>query len=259
METFSALLAFCAGNSPVTGEFPAQRPVMRCFDVFFDLRPNKRLSKQSWGWWFETPSHPLWCHCNAKGAALVYLMVWCPVHSVVGHLSSFVFSVLEISECTGITFPTHSFRGLLAQRFVQQIKHYITLSFVSGILWPVYSPHKEPVMLQMFPCHCVLINRNQFHQDPHFCTEHSVTANCYNLFSSTEHKIDWVSPIGIPADILRLLCCRALPSNSCGTLGRFRKSRMISRINLALLWYTMWPTIWFTIMLWYIIAFRTDY
>ena len=62
METFSALLAICAGNSPVTGEFPAQRPVTRSFDVFFDLRP--RLSKLWWGWWFETPSYPLWRHCN---------------------------------------------------------------------------------------------------------------------------------------------------------------------------------------------------
>ena len=46
METFSALLALCAGNSPVIGEFPAQRPVTRSFDVFFDLRQNKRLSEQ---------------------------------------------------------------------------------------------------------------------------------------------------------------------------------------------------------------------
>ena len=44
METFSALLAICAGNSPVTGEFPAQRPGTRGFDVFFGLRQNKRLS-----------------------------------------------------------------------------------------------------------------------------------------------------------------------------------------------------------------------
>ena len=64
METFSALLAICAGNSPVPGEFPAQRPVTRSLDVFFDLRLNKWLSKQSWGWWFETLSHPLWRHCN---------------------------------------------------------------------------------------------------------------------------------------------------------------------------------------------------
>ena len=35
MEAFSALLAFCAGNSPGNGEFPAQRPVTRSFDVFF--------------------------------------------------------------------------------------------------------------------------------------------------------------------------------------------------------------------------------
>ena len=46
------------------GEFPTQRPVTRSFDVFFDLRLNKRLSKQPWGWWFETPSWSLWCQCN---------------------------------------------------------------------------------------------------------------------------------------------------------------------------------------------------
>ena len=43
---------------------PTQRPVTQSFDVFFDLRPNKRLSKQWWGWWFKTPSCPLWRHCN---------------------------------------------------------------------------------------------------------------------------------------------------------------------------------------------------
>ena len=62
----SGLLAICAGNSPVTGEFPAQRPVTRSFDVFFELRLNKRLSKQSWVWWFETPSRPVWHHCNGS-------------------------------------------------------------------------------------------------------------------------------------------------------------------------------------------------
>ena len=65
IETFSALLALCAGNSPVADEFPAQSPVTRSFDVFFHLRMNKRLSKQPWGWWLETPSGPLWRHCNA--------------------------------------------------------------------------------------------------------------------------------------------------------------------------------------------------
>ena len=46
METLSALQALCAGNSPVAGEFPARRPVTRSFDVFFDMRLNKHLSKQ---------------------------------------------------------------------------------------------------------------------------------------------------------------------------------------------------------------------
>ena len=64
METFSTLLAFCAGNSPVTGEFSAQRPVMRSFDVFFDLSLNQLLSQQWRRRWFEMPSLSLWCHCN---------------------------------------------------------------------------------------------------------------------------------------------------------------------------------------------------
>ena len=72
MKTMSALLAICAGNSPVTGEFPAQRPVTRSFEVFFGLRLNKRLNKQSWAWWFDTPSCPLWRHCNGLHRIIGY-------------------------------------------------------------------------------------------------------------------------------------------------------------------------------------------
>ena len=46
------------------GEFPTRRPVTRSFGVFFDLRLNKRLNKQPWGWWFDTLSWSLWRHCN---------------------------------------------------------------------------------------------------------------------------------------------------------------------------------------------------
>ena len=52
------------GNSPVTGEFPAQRPVTWSFGVFFYLPLNKCLSKQPRRWWFEMPSRTLWRHCN---------------------------------------------------------------------------------------------------------------------------------------------------------------------------------------------------
>ena len=43
---------------------PRKWPVTRTFDIFFDLRLNKRLNKQSWGWWFEILWCPLWRHCN---------------------------------------------------------------------------------------------------------------------------------------------------------------------------------------------------
>ena len=52
------------GEFTGTQWIPRYRPVTRSFDVFFDLRFNKRLSKQSGGWWFKTPSCPLWRHCN---------------------------------------------------------------------------------------------------------------------------------------------------------------------------------------------------
>ena len=63
-NTFCVTGHLC-GKSPGTpGEFPTQRPVTRSFDVFFDLRLNKWLSKQWWGGWFETLSRPLWRHRN---------------------------------------------------------------------------------------------------------------------------------------------------------------------------------------------------
>ena len=73
METYSALLAICARNSPVTGEFSAQRPVTQSFDVFFNPCLIKRLSKQSRGWWFETLSRLLWRHCNGIVAYYGYI------------------------------------------------------------------------------------------------------------------------------------------------------------------------------------------
>ena len=57
-------------TGPLGGEFTSHRwiPLTEAsdaeFDVFFDLRLNKPLSKQLWGWWFETPSRSLWRHCN---------------------------------------------------------------------------------------------------------------------------------------------------------------------------------------------------
>ena len=94
METFSALLALCAGNSPVPGEFPAQILVRRSFDVFFDLRPNKRLSKQSWGWWFETLSYSLWRHRNG------FMQIWLNAVWFLGELPDDIYVDLHPLDAT---------------------------------------------------------------------------------------------------------------------------------------------------------------
>ena len=64
------------------------KPVTRSFDVFLDLRLNKRLSKQSWGWWFGTLSRSLWRHCNDAWYPKVRVCVnkrWKPKFKIVVH------------------------------------------------------------------------------------------------------------------------------------------------------------------------------
>ena len=76
------LLALCARNSPVTGEFRTQRPVTRSLDVSFDLRLNKYLSKQWRRRWVQTSSRSLWRHCDGvspRRPLLEYLLSLCRV------------------------------------------------------------------------------------------------------------------------------------------------------------------------------------
>ena len=86
MMTSSTGNIFCVtgplwGNSPVTGEFPSQRPVTRSFDVLCYLHLNKQLCKQWWGFRFETPSRLLWRHCNERmgygGCCLMWRWMRC--------------------------------------------------------------------------------------------------------------------------------------------------------------------------------------
>ena len=97
METFSVLLALCARNSPVTSEFPTQRPVAWSLDVFFDLCLNKGLTKQLWGWWSETQSRSLWHHCNDFVMKKELFQ-----HTILKHLIT--YSLLDVSKLiTGLT------------------------------------------------------------------------------------------------------------------------------------------------------------
>ena len=76
METFRVTGTLWR-EPPVTCGFPSQKSMARSFDVFFDLRLNKRLSKGSRRRWFETPSRPLWRNCNEQKRVLFSIISIC--------------------------------------------------------------------------------------------------------------------------------------------------------------------------------------
>ena len=128
---------FVRGNSPVTGEFPAQRPVARGF-VFFDLRMHKRLGNQWWNRWFETPWYPLWRQYNDD-------------KSQCGDVKMGAIA----SQITSLTIVYSTVYSDADQR-----KHpsSASLASVRGIhRWPVNSPHKWPVTRKMFPSDDVIM------------------------------------------------------------------------------------------------------
>ena len=93
-----------------SGEIPAQRPVTRSFDVFFDLRLIKRLSKQLKHRWFETPLRSLWCHCNENTVYLCILaVVWLlAVHSFVTTIHLTVLVSLDLQTAKFVISGDHT-------------------------------------------------------------------------------------------------------------------------------------------------------
>ena len=121
METFSALLAISAGNSPVTGKFLAQRPVTQSFDIFFDLRLDERLSKQSWGWWSETPSSSLWRHCND----ILTFEVLSPPESSQNNLTLMLSAVAVNILCAQVhPISTEYFFKVVLKNFIMVCVHW---------------------------------------------------------------------------------------------------------------------------------------
>ena len=135
METFSALLVLCAGNSPITGEFPSQRPVTRSFDVFFDLRLNKRLDKQSCGWWFATPSRSLWRHCNDMHKVASYLEFKHSVRSSLLEISPNKIWLMSVVPLTVIGQPLEC-QSLRSSSVQTQSNGLLFGSIISGFLTP---------------------------------------------------------------------------------------------------------------------------
>ena len=185
METFSALLAIWAGNSPVPGEFLAQRPVTRSFDVFFDLCLDKRLSKQSWGWWFETPSWSLWRQCNDVWTIWDQLIYLANVFAMFPSYSNIVLgeqvgtichpkaashrkdkiasrrmtasSYEHYSDVTWASWRRKSHHRHLAYFFRVLTKEMVPLVLCGIRRWSVVSHHKGLVMGKTYPCHDVIM------------------------------------------------------------------------------------------------------
>ena len=63
-ENFSRVTGHLRGEFTGDRWIPRKASDAELWSFFFDLRLNERLSKQSWGWWFETPSRSLWRYCN---------------------------------------------------------------------------------------------------------------------------------------------------------------------------------------------------
>ena len=175
-KAFSTFLAFCAGNSPVTGEFPTQRPVTWSFNVFIDLHLNQQLSKQGRHWWFETPSCSLWRHCN--GTPMIHTI---PLHQGVvytcyigpcytrtfNHELKIKFNTLRQRQ-NGRYFPDDFFKCIflnakiwypikISLKFVPKVPINNMPALVQIMAWrqPGDKPLFEPVVVSLLTHICV--------------------------------------------------------------------------------------------------------
>ena len=115
-------------TGPLCGEFTGHRriPLTKASDAelwFFVFAPNKRLSKQSWGWWFETWSRSLWCHGNGhNGPAKMWLCSWPTCWG------SFSKSMCRCDHKSSATIPAH--HGLFCLSNVKYSLGRFTVSFM---------------------------------------------------------------------------------------------------------------------------------
>ena len=150
---------FTGHRSPVNSPHKGQ---WRGALMFFYLRLKKRLSKQSWGWWFETPSRPLWRHCNDLDLSSVafntfWMTVICQIYMYdewtseqgdICHYGDVIMRAMASQiACVSIVCSTIC-------SGTDQRKHQssASLAIVRGIhRWPVDSQHKGPVPRRLFP------------------------------------------------------------------------------------------------------------
>ena len=138
----------------ITGpdEFPIQRPVTRSFDVFFDLRLNKRLSKQPWGWWFVTPSCSLWRHRNAHKHKLKICSNIC---THVFHSSCFILTILS-SSLLSTDLAMYCYNRRFRCIWYTNVHDVFNGTVLSYLLWCPYFEY----IFALYRCICNEIKNN---------------------------------------------------------------------------------------------------
>ena len=152
------------GISPVTSEFPFQKPVTRRFVAFFYQRLNKQLSKQSWGRWFETPPCPIWHHCNANPIQGIKKYInWrllCCNRDLLSAKYVYQPTTTTAHERCGIWYPKQVdcyFKWLQRTKETSQL-------CITGVVWenpPLTGrncPRKCPIEWKVFPYHDVTMH-----------------------------------------------------------------------------------------------------
>ena len=165
-------MVLCSGNSPVTGEFPPQRPVKRSFDGFFYLHLNKRLGKQSWGLWFGTPSRSLWRQCHVKwrwksiigtGLRATNQRYSYSVHDIVYCCELIINGLWRLIPTNCGKLNLHESPGL----FSTAVMHYITRllrPWLVHVLCNYYVPVKAVVICFIHACNWCFIARRRVSQ-----------------------------------------------------------------------------------------------
>ena len=140
------------------GEFPTQRPVTRSFDVFFDLRLNKQLSKQPWGWWFETLSRPLWLHRNVTYISS-YVDWWQVVTSI--HADAYFFydtpTLTYQMRPTWYWIMSHPRTFCYTEQIVEDYKR-IFLQLANNIIKNIVD--NDTIILKQRNCNALLLDDN---------------------------------------------------------------------------------------------------
>ena len=131
-------------------------PVARSFDVFFDLHPNKRLSKQWWGWWVETPSRPLWrqrneTHYHLTSVTLQRQMIW--ISQWNRHLWNVILVtaiVVVVTVISIVVIATVIFKSTLLAKFM-------------GPRWVPYGADRTQVGPMLAPWNLLSGNAHKIH------------------------------------------------------------------------------------------------